>query len=424
MDDPASSWHVFLIGVLLGLSAIFSGSETAFFSLDSLKLKKLQDKDSQKAETVFSLLAAPRKLLISILIGNETVNVAATSIATAFCIDLFGNKGTGLAIAGMLVLILILGEITPKTIAIHHPIKFASRVVYFLNFFHRLITPLRRIIRVAVEYLLKPLIKQVPDAKTVLSEEEFQTLVEIGQAEGVLEKSQHEMIKNALEFTEATIAEVMTPRDDVFCLPIEESFESAVKKIKKKFFSRVPVYEGNLNRIKGILFTKDLLIHQYDINPPQAIRDLLQPPYFASSDEKVVDLLRDFQKNRIHMAIVMSKTGETAGIVSLENLLEELFGEIEDEAKRKARLYRKLGRNRHIVSAMMHVEDFNQRFSTHIDEEEYETLGGILLELYGTEPYPGEKRSFQGIKFTVERLKGRRIVEVLVETSNSGKEEK
>ncbi len=408
--------HLILVVFLLLLSACFSGSETALFSLKKIKLKELQEKDDPQSKAITRLLSKPRRLLITILLGNELVNVAATATATALAIELFGHMGVNVAVSiailAMIFLLLIFGEVTPKTIAVYNPLRFASIAAPALYLLSRLIFPLIISIQWLVDLLISPFSTSPTD--TAITEAEFKSILDVSKDRGILEDTEREMIRNVLDFTETTVAEVMLPRKDMFCLPIEENPSSVLKKIKKNLFSRIPVYQGNMDHIEGILYTKDLLIHQAKLKPYKAIRDLLHPPQLVPQSKKIGELLRDFQIHKVHLAIVVDKFGKTLGLISLHDILEELFGEITDESEVKERLVRKLNRNTYKVSALMHLDDFNRTLKAGLPLHDFETLGGFLHELWGRIPAKGEKIRFDNLEFTVTKLKRRRINEVLL----------
>lgn len=405
--------HLILLAFFLILSACFSGSETAFFSLKKVKLKELQQNTDQKSKTITHLLSEPRRLLITILLGNELMNVAATATATALAIDLFGQQGVGIAIGVMIFLLLIFGEVTPKTIAVYNPLRFASFIAPFLSLFAKLIYPLRKSVQWLVDLLLAPFIT-VSSVETPVTEAEFKSLLEVSRDQGILEKAEQDMIQNVLEFTETTVAEVMLPRKDMFCLPLEENLPSVIKKIKKNLYARIPVYKGSLDHIVGILYTKDLLIYQTKLKPYKAIKEILHPPQLVPQNKKIDELLREFQIHKVHLAVVVDEQGKTVGLISLHDILEELFGEIIDESEVKERLVRKLARNTYKVSAMMHLDDFNRTLKANLPQADFETLGGFLLDQWGRLPAKGERIRFGNLEFTISKAKRCRIGEVLV----------
>jgi putative hemolysin len=263
-----------------------------------------------------------------------------------------------------------------------------------------------------VDLLLAPFAPSPAEAP--ITEAEFKSLLDVSQDQGILEASEQEMIQNVLELAETTVAEVMIPRKNMFCLPIDESLSSTIKRIKKNLYARIPVYKGNMDRIVGILYTKDLLIYQTKLKPYKAIKEILHPPQLVPQSKKIGQLLRDFQIHKVHLAIVVDEQGKTVGLISLHDILEELFGEITDESETKERLLRQLNRNTYKVSAMMHLDDFNQTLKANLPLEDFETLGGFLQGFWERTPAKGEKIRFGNLEFTVSKTKRRRISEVLV----------
>ncbi len=410
--SPAIISQLILIAFLLALSACFSGSETALFSLKKIKLKELQQKDDPQAKAITRLLSKPRRLLITILLGNELVNVAATAIATTLAIELFGLKGVSIAISAMIFMLLVFGEVTPKTIAVYNPLRFASVIAPALQLFSRLISPLIKVLQWLVDLLLAPFAAASTD--TAITEAEFKSILDVSKDRGILEDTEREMIRNVFDFAETTVAEVMLPRKNMFCLPIDENLNNVIKKIKKNLYARIPVYQGSMDHIVGLLYTKDLLIHQNKLKPYKSIKEILHPPQLVPQTKKVGELLRDIQIHKVHLAIVVDKQGRTVGLISLHDILEELFGEIIDESEVKERLVRQLDHNTYKVSALMQLDDFNRTLKASLPRQDFETLGGFLQDLWGRIPAKGEKIHFDNLEFTISKVKRRHIDEVLV----------
>ncbi len=412
--DILPIFHIILLAVLLFLSACFSGSETAFFALKRTKIKQLQAQNDPKSKKITALLSNPRRLLVTILLGNELVNIASTAIATTIAIELFGKAGLALAILGMIVLLLLCGEVTPKTLAIYNPLKFARLIVRPLSLFYKLISPLRKFIQGFVDMLLRPF--NIKHVEKPISEDEFKSLVDLSQDEGILERTELEMIENVFELTEITAAEVMISRKDMFCLPLDESLGSAMKKIKKNLYARIPIYQKSMDNIAGILYTKDLLIYQTKIMTNKSIKDIMHSPRFIPPSKKIGELLREFQSHKVHIAVVVNRQGKTMGLVYLHDVLEELFGEITDESQIKIRLIRQLNKNTYKISAMMHIDDFNQTLKVDLPVKDFETVGGFLRDLWGRMPKKGETIRFNKLEFTVTKAAPGHIAEVLVKT--------
>jgi len=317
---------------LLCFSAFFSGSETALFSLESTKLHQLKESKHPKAGLVHALLEKPRRLLISILVGNEIINITASALAASLCISLFGNQGKWLAVAIMTPLILLFGEVLPKTIAVSNSEKFSLRVAQPLSIFATIIFPVRWIIRQVVDRITPLLGSHTKSDESIYHEEEFKELVEVGHKEGVLEKEEREMIHKILNFSDTLVSSIMIPRTHMFTLSYDLDRTSLIKEIRDHHFSRIPVYKQEKNNFIGVLYAKDLLaVSEAETPSTTPVEHILRTPYLVPQDKKIPDLLKEFQDKRIHLALVVNEHGSIVGLVTMEDLLEELFGEIYDE---------------------------------------------------------------------------------------------
>ena len=323
---------VILIFILLCFSAFFSGSETALFSLGSVKLFKLKESKHPKASLINKLLENPRRLLISILVGNECVNITASALAASLCISLAGFQGKWIAIAIMTPLILLFGEVLPKTIAVSHNEKFSFFVARPLDLFARIIFPLRWTIRRIVDALIFLLGAKQKNHENIFYERELKDLVDVGHKEGVLEEEEREMIHNILRFNDTLVFSIMTPYSSMFTLPHDLTIEKAIKQVKRHRFSRIPVYKQEKNNIIGILNAKDLLTKNIKRDDGIAsIATIIRPPHFVLQDKRIHVVLKEFQEKEIHLALAVNKAKKVIGLVTIEDVLEELFGEIYDE---------------------------------------------------------------------------------------------
>ena len=321
-----------LIFILLCCSAFFSGSETALFSLSSVKLFKFKESKHPKEKLIHNLLVNPRRLLISILVGNECINISASALAASLCISLVGFQGKWIAIAVMTPLILLFGEVLPKTIAVTYNEKFSFFVARPLDFFARIIFPLRWTIRRIVDAVLTLFSAKYENKSTIFYEKELKDLIDVGHKEGILEKEERALIHNILKFNDTPVFSIMTPYSIMFTLSNDLSIEQAIKQAKKHPFSRIPVYKGEKNNIIGILNVKDLLaINFRPDRDTTSIESILRPPHFIVQDRRIHVVLKEFQRGKIHLALVVNKANKVIGLVTIEDVLEELFGEIYDE---------------------------------------------------------------------------------------------
>ena len=323
---------IIFIFILLCFSAFFSGSETALFSLGSIKLFQLKESNHPKAPLIHELLEKPRRLLISIIVGNECINITASAIVASLCISLFGNQGKWIALVIMTPLILLFGEVIPKTIAVSNSKNFSLWVAKPISIFSKVIFPVRWIIRRVVDRIVLLFGKKKESEESIFFEEEFKELVEVGHQEGILEKEEREMIHKILKFGDTVVSSIMTPRSDMFTLPYDSGIDYTIKKVKDNHFSRIPIYKHEKNNIVGILNAKDLLtlINKQD-SDSTTIPSIIRQPYLVPKDKKVQEAFREFQERNIHLALVVNENGSVIGLFTMEDLLEELFGEIYDE---------------------------------------------------------------------------------------------
>ncbi|MBI1987220.1 MAG: HlyC/CorC family transporter [Nitrospinae bacterium] len=416
-----------ILGLLL-LSAFFSGSEAALFSLGHWRLKQLEEKEHPRVKTIISLLSQPRRLILSLLIGNELVNVAASALVASIFIEYLGYSSRWLAIAIMTPLLLIFGEITPKVIAVKDPVKFSGWVASPLHLFVSVVTPLRIIFKWIAEGIIFLLRGQAPAQSNIIRQDEFRTLVEVGEKEGVLEASERELIQNVFEFGDTPVSEVMTPRTDIFCLSSDLTLEEVLEEIRRTPYSRIPVYqETNKDNIIGILYAKELLIPEKVRDrweDKASLRSFLRPPYFIPWSKKALDLFKDFQKRKTHLAIVVDEYGGIAGLVTMEDLMGLLFGEMEDEYDIPEHLFQELGEDTYLVSARLSIEEFSKRVGVELpQEEDLETVGGLVFSLFGRLPQAGESVSRDNFTFVVEEIEGTRIQKIRVtQTGTTGRE--
>lgn len=399
---------------LLACSAFFSGSETALYSLKRIHRERLRHAKTRGARTALALLERPTRTIVAILIGNELVNIAASVTATSLVLTRWGPEHAWLAVAFMLPLILIFGELTPKSIAVTRAERVASLVAPPLLAFSRLITPLQGLLKAIVDWILRLLRVSPAFSPSGISENEFKTLLNVGRQEGVVDPDEQALIERVLAFGDMRVHQVMTPRTDMFCLQLDLSFEEALEAVKQRSFSRIPVYHQTIDRIVGILYARDLLQAHGTDTPPTNLNNLLHPPFFVPETKQAGALLTEFQRRRRHLAIVVDEYGGTAGLVTLEDLLEELFGEITDEFDTAPRECIEVEDGTFRVSAMMPVAEFNERFHANFPTDETDTIGGLLFHFFGKVPVRGERLIRGPFALQVEQIEGSRLREILV----------
>jgi len=325
--------RIYLLFFLFWGLVFFTSSEAALFGLGRLNLQKLKDEEHPRHSLIERLLSRPRQLIISLLIGNEAINVAISSLTSALFIGLWGDTAKWLAIPVVVFIILLFGEVIPKTIAVNYPDKIAPLAAGPVKQFAAIVSPLRWILEKIVDGVLKLFRVVSESSPPPLTEEVFKEMVEASQKEGTLEELEKDLIHRVFRFGDQTVKNIMTPHAVVFSLPANTKLENAIEALRERRFSRIPVFGENPGNIVGILYVKDLL------GPPGKgektgetnLRDFLRKPYFIPPSKKLDDLFREFRKQRMHLAVVVNEYGGLSGIVTLEDLLEELFGEIYDE---------------------------------------------------------------------------------------------
>lgn len=363
----------------------------------------------------------PRQLLITIIIGNTVVNITIASLAailtTQFCNKFNFNPEIGILINIVVVtlVLLITSEVMPKVIAVRNARAFSRAVSGVLMVIFYLFSPISLVLTRFTRFVQYSV--GFSAEKSQLSEEELRTLVDVGVEHGTLEKDEKEMIHSIFEFGETTVKEIMVPRTDMVCIELNSTLTQIMELVKTKLLSRIPVYEDRIDNIIGILYVKDLLpLLDKRKKERLDLKKLARPPYFIPEQKKIDDLLRHFQKERIHMALVVDEYGGVAGLVTLEDVIEEIVGEIQDEHDKESPLYQKIDKNTFVVDGRMSLEEINDEF--HLDlptEEGVETIGGFLLNILGTLPKEKETTRYGKYQFVVEKIAKNRILKVRIE---------
>ena len=403
--------HILLLTVLLVFSAFFSACEAAFFSLTSFQLKELKEEKGRWGLAANDLLEKPRELLITIYIGNELVNIGVSVITTSIFINQFGNFGIGIAIGVGTFLLLVFGEIIPKTLSLQFPQTYAISAAYPLRFFAFLVRPIQSALTlIAEKFILFTGFTFSKDKKTAITNDEFRTMVQVGEGEGVIDSEESELIHNVIKFGETTAAEVMTPKIDMFTLSIDDKLEDILPRIIENFYSRVPVFDSDGESFAGILFTKDLNKLKNLPSEKFSLKSVLRPFLSIPQTKKIKELLQEFKKRKRHIAAVLDEYGSICGLVTLEDILEELVGEIDSEMRLEENPLVKIDDNSFRLLATYPVDEFNTHFQTQISEEEYDTVGGFVFGLFGRIPRSGEAIAHENLKFRVEKMKGARIL--------------
>ena len=414
MDDSLISRSLILLFLLL-CSAFFSACEVAYFSLNSLQLNEMSENKGRMGRIVNSLLEKPRELLITIYIGNEFVNIAISVVITSIAISIFGSIGVGIAIGGGTLLLLVFGDIIPKSISIKYAQPYALFAAYPLKAFAQLVQPAQKLFTVWTEKIIGSMgilphgIKESP-----ITDEEFRAMVQVGEGEGVIDSDERELIQNVIEFGETTVGEIMTPKIDMFTVNIENSLDEILPRIIENFYSRVPVYGNEEEDIVGILFTKDLTRLKHLPREKVNLKSILHPTISVPKSKKIKEMLEEFRKSKRHMAIVLDEYGSVCGLVTLEDVLEELVGEIDSEMRQEELPLKKLSDKNYRIAGAYSLAEFNESFQSELPEDDYDTVGGYVFGLFGRIPRSGESTTVDRFKFRVEKMKGSRILSLFL----------
>lgn len=408
---------VCLLGFLI-LSAFFSGSETALFSLNKLQLKKMQKEESGwRVNSIIKLLNDPQKTLITILTGNMFVNIAASSLATYLAIKLFGNVGIGIAGGIMIFMILVFGEIVPKSLAISNAETIAKKIARPVEIISSFLFPLILFFKIIINVLYYFFGKKRVKEKKEITEEDLITLINVGKDEGVIEEEEKKMIRNIFEFGDTMVKEVMVPRVDMACISSNTKLDSILNLINKIGHSRTPVYKETIDNIIGILYAKDLLVayeQWYKSKEKFDLKKIIRRAYFVPENKKIDDLLDIFQRDKIQIAIAIDEYGGTAGLVTMEDVVEEIVGEIIDEYDKETKLYEIIDNNTVIADGIISIDKINELLNIEIPENDFETLGGFIYDLMGRVPNKNETIEYKNIQITIEQVVKNRIIRVIV----------
>ncbi len=408
MDSDTIVQILILVLLILG-SAYFSASETAFTSMNKIRVKSMANNGNRRANAALKLAEDYDKLIAGILIGNNIVNIAATSLATVIFISHFGEIGPTISTIVMTVLVLIFGEISPKTMAKNSPEKFAIVSAPFMKAVVTVLKPL-----IALFGLWQNMISKVfkSDDSRGVTEEELLTMVEEAQNDGEIDNEESELIRNAIEFNDIEAIDIHTSRVDVVAVDITEDNEEINRKFRESGFSRLPVYSDTIDNIIGVLNEKDFRrIEDAGIS----IRKVISEPVFIIPSMKISELMRELQRKKSHLAVIIDEYGGTVGIVTLEDIIEELVGEIWDEHDKVVENFRKVGRNDYIVKCGADLEDMFEYLGMSEDEnEDIQTVGGWVTDALGKIPEINDTFKYKNITVTVTKRDSRHVLEIRV----------
>ncbi len=414
--EAGASWQFILLVVLIGMSAFFSASETALMSLSKIRIRHLVDEKIKGAEIVSKLVENPNKLLGSILVGNNIVNIGASALATSLAINYFG-AGTGVAVAtgGMTILVLIFGEITPKSLAAQHSELISLKIAKVMTVFIIIFNPIVSMFLFITNGLIKMLGGKPGRTQPFITEDELKTMVNVSHEEGVLEGEEKQMIYNVFEFGDTQVRDVMTPRTDMASIEVGASYEKIIETFKTEQFSRLPIYQDTTDNIIGIMYIKDLIFRASE-NKVFDINDYMREPYFTFEYKKTTELFKELRAHRVPMAIVLDEYGGTAGVVTVEDLIEEIVGDIRDEYDDHENDIQVIKEDEYMVEGSTRIDELNDMIGVNIESEDFDTIGGFIVGEFGYIPEVNETIEFNGIKFVIEEVDRNRIEKLRIHT--------
>ena len=422
--DTSAAIQIIVLIILLMLSAFFSSAETSLTTVNKIKMRALAEEGNKKASMVIQITDDSSKMLSAILIGNNIVNLSASSLTTSIAYNL-GGSAVAIATGILTVLILIFGEITPKTMATINSEKMALAYAYPIHFIMVIITPISFIIN-ALSRVAFFILRVDPNAKVnAVTENELRTMVEMGHEDGAIEEEEREMINNVFDLGDAKAKDVMVPGVHVVFADVESSYEELIEIFRENKFTRLPVFEENTDNVIGTINMKDLLL--YDNTKAFNIRDILREAYFTHEHKNISELLVEMRQASLNIAIVLDEYGETAGLITLEDILEEIVGEIHDEydTNEEEEIFKKINEYEFVIEGSTNLDDLNDRVELGLESEDYDSLGGYIIEKLDRLPDEKDELTLEnGVRIVVDTLDKNRIEKVHIYLPEDFYEEK
>lgn len=415
MLDSSDAARAVILLILLLLSAFFSGSETALTALNKLRMRSLADDDVKGAKTVLKLIEDPSKMLSALIIGNNAVNISASALTATMAIDIWGKRWVGLAAGILTLVILVFGEITPKSISAMKAEKIALRISWLVLIITKLLIPIIFIINKLCNGVMR-LFRIDPNAKPMpMTESELRTILEFSHEEGVLESEERRMITNVVDFGDSLAKDVMVPRIDMSFASVELTYDELVEEFSKDKYTRLPVYSENRDNVIGIVNLKDIFFYKgkkEDFN----ILDIIREPYFTYEFKKTSELMIEMRSESISLAIVLDEYGATAGLITIEDLLEEIVGEIRDEYDEDEEdCIQVVSKHEFIVDGNTKLDDINDTLDLNIESSDYDSIAGHIIYLLDHLPEEGESVIENNVTYTVASVDKNRIDKVHIQ---------
>ena len=406
--DSGQALQILIVIGLLALSAFFSSSETAMMAVNKIRVRNLADAGLSSAQTLMKVLDNQPKMLSAILIGNNIVNISASSLATILVTRAFGDMYVGVGTGILTLLVLIFGEITPKTSATLYSETMALRFAKPIYMIMQVLTPVIFIVDKLSQGVLRLLHVDPNKKQDAITEDELRTIVEVSHEEGVIESDEKKMIYNVFDFGDSVAKDIMVPRIDMTFIDVDATFSEVIEVFREVKYTRYPVYEETTDNVIGIINIKDLLLTEHQ--KKFCIRDYLREPLYTYEFKKTAELMVELRKTQNNIAIVLDEYGATAGLITLEDMLEEIVGEIRDEYDEDEEdLIRRIGPREYVVEAAMKLDDLNDQLGLDLESEDYDSIGGFIIGLLDHLPEEGEEVTHKTLRFVVDKVDRNRI---------------
>lgn len=406
--DSGQALQILIVIGLLALSAFFSSSETAMMAVNKIRVRNLADAGLSSAQTLMKVLDNQPKMLSAILIGNNIVNISASSLATILVTRAFGDMYVGVGTGILTLLVLIFGEITPKTSATLYSETMALRFAKPIYMIMQVLTPVIFIVDKLSQGVLRLLHVDPNKKQDAITEDELRTIVEVSHEEGVIESDEKKMIYNVFDFGDSVAKDIMVPRIDMTFIDVDATFSEVIEVFREVKYTRYPVYEETTDNVIGIINIKDLLLTENQ--KKFCIRDYLREPLYTYEFKKTAELMVELRKTQNQLAIVLDEYGATAGLITLEDMLEEIVGEIRDEYDEDEEdLIRRIGPREYVVEAAMKLDDLNDQLGLDLESEDYDSIGGFIIGLLDHLPEEGEEVTHKTLRFVVDKVDRNRI---------------
>jgi putative hemolysin len=417
MDPDPISFLIIIISLFL--IALLSGSEVAFIAVNRIKLRNLVEKGVSSAKTVQKIREQHDRLFSAVILSGNLFTILATSVGTAVALRLFGEEnGIIIATVVMTFLTVIFGELAPKTFAVAHAEKIALLLAKPIDMYIKIITPIVWIFNKVSNLMIRLLGGEIKPAPQFLTEEEMKAMISLGEEEGALEKEEKRMLHKVFEFGDKKVSEAMVPRTEIVTIPEDARVADALKLVSEKGYSRYPVIKETVDNITGVLYVKDIVrrMSKEDIKPETPIKGFIRDAYYIPESKMVTALLDDMQKNKFQIAIIVDEHGGTAGLITLEDIIEEIVGGLQDEfeaieAEKEVEI---IDENTFVVSGYTDLDEVNELIGVDLKSEEFNTIGGFLFGLFGHLPKAGEQLRYQNLRFLVLEMDGRKIEKIKI----------